>query len=82
MLAFREANRLNQAEAAAPVGISQEMWSLLERGKAFASPAVAERIAALIGCDFRLLLNYSVDKSSGVPPEDGADSTGNIKSLP
>lgn len=48
--AFRDANgHLSQEAAAAIVGISQAMWSLLESGKKHASPRVAKRIERLIG---------------------------------
>lgn len=64
LLAFREANALSQQQAADLVKITQPMWSLLEAGKAFASPAVANRIAELTGIDRDSLLNWSDDNGT------------------
>jgi transcriptional regulator with XRE-family HTH domain len=48
--AFRDGNgQMSQADAAQLVGITQEMWSRLERGTAYASPAVAKRISDVTG---------------------------------
>jgi transcriptional regulator with XRE-family HTH domain len=73
LVAFREANDLSQTEAAALVGITQAMWSRLEKETAFASPSVAKRIADLTGMALERLLNFGDSDSVGVldvPPVD------------
>lgn len=73
--AFRDGNgQMSQAEAAAMVGITQEMWSRLERGTAYASPAVARRISDLTGIALEKLLNFG-DKDSGPASETAGSST-------
>lgn len=65
LAAFRKSNNeMSQADAAALVGITQEMWSRLERGTAYASPKVAKRIAELTGCALESLLNFG-DNENG-----------------
>lgn len=72
LLAFRHANNnMSQSEAAALVGITQEMWSRLERGTAYASPKVAKRIAELTGVALESLLNFG-DNETG-PSVEAAD---------
>jgi transcriptional regulator with XRE-family HTH domain len=67
LLAFREAKRLSQAEAAALVGITQGMWSRLETGRDGARPAVARRISDITGVPLERLLNFgTADDESGV----------------
>lgn len=58
MKAFRESNgNMSQDAAAQLVGITQAMWSAVESGASFASPAVAKRISDLTGIKLELLLN-------------------------
>ena len=58
LVAFREANGLSQAAAAARVGITQAMWSRLETRTAYVGPSVAKRIADLTGIALESLLNF------------------------
>lgn len=80
--AFRDANGLNQQQAASLVGISQSMWCLLERGRAFASPRVARRISDVTKIGMESLLNFTANKSSRVSPDSGATALENVKDLP
>lgn len=82
LLAFREANNLNQAQAAEMVGVTQEMWSLLERRKAFASPTVAKRISEKTGVSFEVLLNFSKRESSRPVENPDATFTEIVKDTP
>lgn len=83
LLAFRHANdNMSQAQAAALVGITQEMWSRLERGTAYASPKVAKRIADLTGVALESLLNFG-DNEPAEPVEGPADAIpGIVKDMP
>lgn len=70
--AFREANgQMSQEDAAALVGISQGMWSLLETGMKHASPRVARRIAQLTGVSEESLMDFG-DNESDQPVGAGA----------
>lgn len=59
LVAFREANKLSQAQAAEMVGITQAQWSRLETGVGHARPRIAKRIADLTGVSLESLLNLT-----------------------
>ncbi len=81
--AFRDGNgKMSQAEAAALVGITQEMWSRLERGTAYASPAVAKRISDLTGIALERLLNLGDNDSKAADRDPIAGPLENPKDLP
>lgn len=61
LVAFREANKLSQTEAAQLVGVTQGLWSRLETGAGYVSPRVAKRIADLTGVALESLLNLGDD---------------------
>lgn len=63
LVTFRASRAINQTEAGALVGITQSQWSLLENGRAFASPRVANRIAKLTGVTLESLLNLGDNDS-------------------
>jgi transcriptional regulator with XRE-family HTH domain len=66
--AFRDANGLlSQEAAAALVGISQAMWSLLETGRKFASPRVARRIERLTGVSADSLMDFGDNEPETAP---------------
>ena len=79
---FREAHKLSQAQAAEMVGITQAMWSGLERGERYASPPVAARIARLTGIDKDRLIDFGDNRSE--TPWSGEDrrSPGTTKDMP
>ena len=58
LLAFREARRLSQVQAAALVGISQAQWSRLESGLSGARPRIARHISKITGVPLETLLNF------------------------
>ena len=63
--AFRDANgQMSQEAAAALVGISQAMWSLLEKSKKHASPKLARRIAQLTGVSEETLMDFGDNESA------------------
>lgn len=81
--AFRDGNgQMSQAEAAALVGITQEMWSRLERGTAYASPAVAKRISELTGIDRDLLMNFGDKEPAGGNAPADQNAAGIVKDMP
>ena len=57
--AYRDAHDLTQVEAAKQFRITQSFLSLIEAGKAFARPAVAQRIAKRTGIDWVVLMNVT-----------------------
>lgn len=61
LVAFREANRLSQSDAAALVGVTQGLWSRLETGDVFAGARVARRISKLTGVSIDRLMDFEDD---------------------
>jgi Helix-turn-helix len=53
---WRTATGVNQREAAAAFGMTQAMYSRLERRDQFAKPQLAKRLSLLTGVDIEVLL--------------------------
>ena len=82
LLAFREAHGLSQVQAAELAGITQAMWSVLEREAGFASPVVAKRLETLTGIRHERFMDFGDNQSAEAAEVVAAKPSGNPKDLP